>query len=429
MLRATWAAGSLRLWVFIGMALTAVPFMVSAILGYVVLHRGLLADFQDVAVRQRDQITPTQRLQLELWEANDPIDLYLDDSDPAEAAEYRVLREKIEASFAHVHAAMQAEPEARILVERARADWTEADKVAAKVLSRRWPPSDADGVTLAKQFNTAIAAAQDRLGAVYDDLMIDLDRDHADATLSYERSQWIAGIAVATSLLLMAAGVFVIGRFLLNSVDRLVDGAARFAAGDRDHRIEVRVPPELHRVAEEFNRMIVRIRDSEAALGDLARRDRLTGLLNRRAFDEAIAEALARRRRLNENVAVLMLDIDHFKQINDRHGHAAGDEVLRAVATELVSSMREIDRVFRVGGEEFVVLLHDANQGAAEAAAERVRAAIAARPVTVDGRDIPVTVSVGVAVARVAADGLLRAADSALYRAKIDGRNRVAMAG
>src|SRR5206468_6333873 len=141
-------------------------------------------------------------------------------------------------------------------------------------------------------------AAVDRLGAVSHDLSVDLDRDHLDAQLSYERSRWITGIAAVASLLLMAVGVLIIGRYLLNSGDRLVDGAVRFAAGDRDHRIEISVPPELHRVAEEFNHMIVRIRDSEAALADAARRDRLTGLLNRRALDEALVDALARRRRL-----------------------------------------------------------------------------------------------------------------------------------
>jgi diguanylate cyclase (GGDEF)-like protein len=228
----------------------------------------------------------------------------------------------------------------------------------------------------------------------------------------------------------MAAGVLTIGRLLRVSVDRLVDGAARFASGDRDHRIDVQVPPELHRVAEEFNYMILRIRDSETALADLARRDRLTGLLNRRAYDEAIADALARRQRLNEDVSILLLDIDHFKHINDTHGHAAGDEVLRAIAATITAQVRQIDKVCRIGGEEFVVILHDTNRSAAAAMAERIRGAIEHSPASVGAKAIAVTVSIGVANAEDDGDAakLLERADAALYDAKQGGRNRVVTA-
>jgi diguanylate cyclase (GGDEF)-like protein len=355
--------------------------------------------------------------------------LYLDDGDPAHAKAYRALRETTESGFSRVHKALEKEGEARALVERARADWTEADHIAAEIFSRHWMPGDASGDDLATRFDSSIAAAVDRLGALSHDLSIDLDRDHLDAQLSYERSRWITGIAAVASLLLMAVGVLIIGRYLLNSVDSLVDGAVRFAAGDRDHRIEIRVPPELHRVAEEFNHMIVRIRDSEAALADAARRDRLTGLLNRRALDEALVDALARRRRLNEDVALLLLDLDHFKRINDSHGHSAGDEVLRDVASRLIAGVRENDKVFRHGGEEFVVLLYAADRTAAATTAERLRATVAEEPVVTDGHTIPVTISIGLAMAHGEnADGLLRSADTSLYRAKREGRNRVVCA-
>ncbi|HVW06239.1 MAG TPA: adenylate/guanylate cyclase domain-containing protein, partial [Vicinamibacterales bacterium] len=317
MLRATWTAGSLRMWVFLGTALAVLPLLVSAILGYHLIYRGVMADFVDVAQRQRDQIVPAHRLQLDLANASVPLELYLDDSTPDELAAYRAARERIEAGFAGLQHALASEPDARALIERARTDWSRADEVAQDILSRHWPPGAANGLDLARRFDTTIAAATDRLAAATDDLQRDLASDHTDAERAYERTEWIAGIAAGLSLLSMAAGVLTIGRLLRVSVDRLVDGAARFASGDRDHRIDVQVPPELHRVAEEFNYMILRIRDSETALADLARRDRLTGLLNRRAYDEAIADALARRQRLNEDVSILLLDIDHFKHIND----------------------------------------------------------------------------------------------------------------
>lgn len=428
MLHATWTAGSLRFWVGLGIALAILPLLLSAGIGIFLLDRGVIAAFDDVAARQRDQISPNQDLRVLLWEAAAPVELYLDDGDPAEVAKYRDIRERVEAAFARLHRALETAPEAKTLVERAREDWSAADRVANEIIAVRRTPGDAHGGALAKRFDALVAAAADRLRAANDDIAIELGRDHAAAALAYERSKWVAGIAAGVSLLSMVAGILVIGRFMLASVDRLVDGAERFASGDRDHRIEVRVPPELHRVAEEFNRMIERIRDSEAGLVDQARRDRLTGLLNRRAFDDALAEAFARRRRLDEPAALLMLDLDHFKRVNDSYGHAAGDEVLCCVVGAMLSSLRQIDKIFRIGGEEFAVLLPGADRVAAATTAERIRKTIAETPAKIGGRDLSVTVSVGIALTlgAVNADGLVRAADAALYRAKRRGRNRVA---
>jgi diguanylate cyclase (GGDEF)-like protein len=429
-LHTTWKGGSLRFWVFVSMALAIVPLLISAVAGFVLLKHGAVSDFRDVAARYRDQIAPSHRLQLHLWEATDPIDLYLDDRDAADANAYRTLRQTIEGEFAQVRNAVSHEPEALGLVERARADWTEADRIAAQILARRWTPGAADGVDLARQFDTNLAAAVDRLAAVTDDLKRDLDADHLDADRSYERAEWLAAIAAAITLMSMIGGVALIGRLLRTSVDRLVDGAERFASGDRDHRIDVQVPPELHRVAREFNVMIARIRESESLLADLARRDKLTNLLNRRALDDGLREALARRDRLNENFVLLLLDIDHFKAVNDTHGHGAGDEVLRIVAQTLLASVREVDKAFRVGGEEFVLLLSDTDGSSGLMTAERVRTSVADTRIPVGAAGLAVTVSIGLAEPRDGddPDAMVRAADRALYEAKRAGRNQVIVA-
>lgn len=168
-----------------------------------------------------------------------------------------------------------------------------------------------------------------------------------------------------------------------------------------------------------------------AKLRHLSRHDPLTGLLNRRAWSHALALERLHLRRRPRSLGLLMVDIDHFKQLNDHLGHAAGDAALCAVASTLQSVARGTDVVARLGGEEFGMLLIDTDvQGAAQAA-ERVRAAVARLPFTHEDRELPMTVSVGAAVltAEVAssmdADALVALADAALYRAKAAGRNRV----
>ncbi|WP_229412130.1 MULTISPECIES: sensor domain-containing diguanylate cyclase [unclassified Massilia] len=156
--------------------------------------------------------------------------------------------------------------------------------------------------------------------------------------------------------------------------------------------------------------------------------DHLTGVANRRAFFEAAELELDRNRRAPRPTALVLLDADHFKRINDRHGHAGGDAVLRHLGQLLAATFRQVDVVARVGGEEFAVLLPSTGLDAAVAVAERLRGLVAGRPVAYDGAHIACTVSAGVAVCDGEApglDGLMKRADQALYAAKAAGRDRV----
>ena len=177
--------------------------------------------------------------------------------------------------------------------------------------------------------------------------------------------------------------------------------------------------------AEEASAALARAysyREAEAR----ASTDALTGLPNRRYFDE-FCGLLARRRRADDAVGVLMIDVDHFKQVNDRFGHPVGDQVLRAVAAAITGAVREGDVPARFGGEEFAVLLRNPGRDVAMEVGERVRAAVGALDLSVFGPP-GVTVSVGVAVAQAAdqpISDLVDEADRALYRAKRLGRDRV----
>jgi diguanylate cyclase (GGDEF)-like protein/PAS domain S-box-containing protein len=156
--------------------------------------------------------------------------------------------------------------------------------------------------------------------------------------------------------------------------------------------------------------------------------DHLTGIANRRTFFEAAALEFERRNRMPRPLSLILFDLDHFKRINDTHGHAAGDAVLRHFASLLTATFRQIDVVARVGGEEFAVLLPSTDLDAAQASANRLRQAFAEVSIEVDGLRIPCTVSGGVATVDDRTDdieALMKHADRALYAAKGAGRNRI----
>jgi two-component system, cell cycle response regulator len=178
---------------------------------------------------------------------------------------------------------------------------------------------------------------------------------------------------------------------------------------------------------------IVELQDSliqaREALRDLAMHDPLTQLLNRRATMEILNSELSRSNREGKSLTVMMVDIDHFKSVNDRFGHPAGDQVLCEVARRLRASIRAYDAVGRIGGEEFLVVAPGCETAPSRARAEGLREEICSKPVVLKDLAIHVTVSVGIATSPEPQpqdlEALLSAADQALYRAKENGRNRV----
>jgi diguanylate cyclase (GGDEF)-like protein len=175
-----------------------------------------------------------------------------------------------------------------------------------------------------------------------------------------------------------------------------------------------------------------RVVELEQRLRTTASYDALTGVWNRGAVREYLDQQLARSRREGTPLAVLLCDLDHFKRINDRHGHGTGDNVLREVAKRIRQSLRAYDGVGRYGGEEFLLVLSGIDPANARIVAERIRQCVCAGPVASGSRELAVTLSMGLACGggrEVDAQTLVRLADEALYRAKRAGRNRVEVAG
>lgn len=187
-----------------------------------------------------------------------------------------------------------------------------------------------------------------------------------------------------------------------------------------------------HQEAEKANLLLqaqlTEIQNLQAALREQAIRDPLTGCFNRRYLQETLPRECARARREGYPLALIMLDIDHFKQVNDTYGHPAGDEMLRMLGGMLRASIRSGDMVCRYGGEEFLLVLPNVSGEVAVPRAEAIRAAFAQSSILHDQCTIQATVSLGVAVIEnvdACCDELIKRADEALYAAKRTGRNRV----
>ncbi len=207
-------------------------------------------------------------------------------------------------------------------------------------------------------------------------------------------------------------------------------------AGADDYMIKPFDPSELQ-VRVGIGRRIISLQEelvaAREALRFQATRDPLTGTYNRRAAYQRLLEELERAGRENKPVSVLMMDLDHFKKINDTYGHLVGDQVLKETVARIQSVIRSYDVVGRFGGEEFMVVLPNADTDIAVRVGERIRQAVSSRPIVADGQiSISVTLSAGVAsigASGASADALIQSADEALYVAKRTGRNRVCCTG
>ena len=195
-----------------------------------------------------------------------------------------------------------------------------------------------------------------------------------------------------------------------------------------------RVLVQLEQLIREKDQLASQLRRANEELATVAATDALTGLPNRRAFEQSLRRDLARAERSKEPVTVVMIDVDFFKKVNDTYGHATGDVVLRSVAEIVRSTLRTGDMAARLGGEEFVAVLPNANAEGGKIVAERLRTKLAATPMPGPSGPFHVTASFGVATVQGAAcrgaEGpMLEKADAALYEAKRTGRNRVVVAG
>jgi diguanylate cyclase (GGDEF)-like protein len=268
------------------------------------------------------------------------------------------------------------------------------------------------------------------------------EQDRADVYAAWVNLRNLYLALVCIIVLVVTAVAFRMGRSIVTPLQHLINAANSIASGDLDVRLPVTRNDEFGHLTRIFNQMADKLRHSHAEivatnqamqqqnqlLETLSITDGLTGLYNRSKLDAILKDELARFKRNQRPFAVLMMDIDYFKTLNDSHGHIAGDEVIVAVARILGRSIRSVDYAARYGGDEFIIIMVETTADMALKTAERIRSQVNDMRYSSNGQIVSVTVSIGVVQCQQSDDGTPTAvfsrADSALYEAKRAGRNR-----
>lgn len=412
-----------------GLAAVLLPFLVAMGVGYVYLLPALVRPLDMIVQVFAEQQAPAMRLQTALLQAAMPVNDYLINGHEDERRLFAQLRQEVDLAFRDAPPEHFARAEERAQVTYAQEQWQLAQGIGDQILRVPDPIGNALAAQDMKLFDAHIDQAVASLQEVQRYFRRMIEESRAQAVKTRVTTLWSAFGAFGLALLVSLIAGLELTRSVTRPVGALRRGVARFAAGELSYRIDVQRDDELGELASAFNTMAAALEKSQTELTELATLDGLTGLYNHRTFYVLLRGELARAQRFNRPVSLLLLDIDHFKSVNDTHGHQAGDAILRELAQLLTRESREIDRISRYGGEEITVILPETDVDAAVVIAERLRARVEAHAFTTgSGATLRLTVSVGVASWPLHASniqGLVAEADTAMYAAKQAGRNRV----
>jgi diguanylate cyclase (GGDEF)-like protein len=406
------------------LAVMAVPLALVTVANLYALHR-TLSSFGDVAVEYEQEALPVSRLRASLVAIEAPAYDVVVAGHADGAPRLADLIDDVGPMFDAIVAAEHPTAAEQTDLSAAANEWAKAEAlVSAAVVA---PPADVDSRTATIQrFDMHLHKATASL-ADTEETAIEAGREAVARARRLERttsSLAILGFAIAI------AGALVAGRrvsaSLLRPIHLLHESALRIGGGDLSHRVSLDRTDELGGLGEAFDAMAERLEANRRLLAHQSFHDSLTGLPNRALLLDRAQHALDRRGRAGGAVAIVVVDLDEFKTVNDSLGHAAGDEVLRRVAQRVAACVRPGDTVARLGGDELAVLVEDIErEDEVTAPAERVLAAVA-EPTVIAGREIALSGSAGIAMSWGAekAEDLLRNADLAMYRSKHAGKSR-----
>ncbi len=369
------------------------------------------------------KLQTTSRLQNQIRKAFALVKDFAGAPSYAKRSQFESDAKAVEEIFVEILAKPFLAPQEYALLNQARREWRDSVALTKLILSSQAPK------TALYQLDQRANQIMFTLDQIYAAYYSEIGTQRALNNEAQSHFLMIIGAAIGFGLISAMIGAVWLARSVLVPLREFEKGMTHFANDNLSYRLVLNNQDELGQLAREFNAMAERLMSNQHKLEELSVRDGLTGLYNRREFEKRLNEEVHRARRYDEAFTVLMLDIDHFKDVNDRHGHQAGDEALVTVADLIRLNVRPVDVICRYGGEELAVILPETDANGARIVAERIRGNIADSLITtLQGYTIHVTVSIGLATFPRDGDSgtsLISAADQALYAAKQDGRNRV----
>ncbi len=410
---------------FLTTSIMLIPMLLMAAAGAFFFVK-IIDDVGETEEEVRKELVPVVKIQTLLLKAVMPPNDYLIHGNTEERVNFTRLSLAVDQALDALEPERFGEQEERDALRRVTEYWRRARISGEQLVKIPFPPEDPQAAAREMEiFDKHVDDAIAELDHLYEYVLDEL-REHVQRVEGTKAGAVVTTLlAFAIAILIAVVGGLVLTRTILNPLRTLDEGVAQLREGHLDYRVTLPSEDELGKLGRTLNDMAIKIER-------LATRDELTGLYVRREFNRFFGEEISRATRSGRPFSLLLVDVDHFKNINDRHGHRAGDRVLRTLALVLNRDMRAVDRVARVGGEEFAVIMPDTSIGAAMETAERIRKMTAAKIVhTSDGHEVSITISMGVATFPghgESMEAVIDAADQALYRAKAAGRNCVRQA-
>lgn len=404
------------------------PLIVLGMTGYI-FFTSVIKNFEEVRIEALEEMYPVLRLQVLMQKAAMPPNDYLIHGKIEERNRFYKLAAEVDKAFEEATRLPFKLEEERVSVKSLHRDWLKIKELGIHMFSYSKPIGNPKAAEEMELFDSHI----DRTEKTFSEFVDVMNKEvHEELKLVHATNKKVLSLIITVFIIgvVMKIGIgFALARSVLIPVRELEMGTERFASGELSYRIPQLTQNELGRLAGAFNKMAEKIEMDEKELKELSIHDGLTGLFNKREFESRMVDEVARSKRYNSTFSLIMLDIDHFKAVNDTYGHQAGDHVLKTISNTINSEVRSVDFVARYGGEEMAVILPNINGEDTFKVSERLRKAISSLPIPVsEDRAIHVTVSMGIATFPDNADtgdNLIRSADKALYNAKKAGRNQV----